>query len=67
MQDGQDRKKRKENHTTKVKKIPKKQKTKIWNERNNHHELPIKPLLVYKCDISLRLIERPEYRACVWF
>jgi hypothetical protein len=33
-QDGQDGKNRKEDHATKVTKIPKSQKTKIWDERN---------------------------------
>ena len=36
-QDGQDIKKQKENHATKVTKIPKTQKTKIWDERNITH------------------------------
>ena len=35
--DGQDGKKQKENHTTKVIKIPKTQKTKIWDERYINH------------------------------
>ena len=34
MQDGQDGKKWKENHATKVTKIPKDKKTKIWDEQH---------------------------------
>ena len=45
-QDGQDGKKWKENHATKVTKIPKNQKMKIWDERNMYNHQTIYPELL---------------------
>ena len=49
---GQDGKKWKENHATKVTKIPKTKKTKIWDERNNYD-------IIIFYEVFLRLCHKP--------